>query len=127
MTTLCIIDVLPGETDQEAIDRVKGRAATGSEILNATIDLASVSKRVEALALASGATPEVAKAIAVANVEFTKKMENIEKTGVFEDGTPVTVKPPHKGTFCSLCGSYIYPTGKRGRPALKCAECKGKK
>ena len=43
--------------------------------------------------------------------------------------TPVVVAKPvkvAKGHVCSVCGAVIPPTGKRGRPAKVCADCKAK-
>lgn len=37
---------------------------------------------------------------------------------------PVVMPTVNKAKLCSVCGGYILPTGKRGRPHTKCHSCR---
>ena len=105
MDKMTIIDVLPGETNTEAWARAEGHPV--SHIIHDQGDEEMV----------IGIEPPTETVPTVVS-EVVRPSESNKKDAAME-------KQAH---CCRVCGKFIPPTNKRGRPAVWCSpECKSKR
>ena len=130
MTRIRFIEMLPGETTDQALERVN---SVGGETVDIALspDIHDLWEQCKAIhkkfypPKAVEVVPLAVQIIAAAPLtpSQTRHLADLKAAQATPPVAP-TAAPEETKHLCRTCGKEIAPTGKRGRPAVICAECK---